>query len=261
MEERYRERERCWMDLEKDRIEQIQRLDLRELVEMENRVKDQDIMAKRLAEWDDKREEARGRELYYRNREKWWRQRRAERARELKRDEEDLQEEEAEKRVSTVEATTDATTTTTTTEPEGEDKLPSQQQQPWQGENDVKAGEELEPIAKEAKVPKPALPESRDDLFGWPVKWNNLSDQVLSNKIRPVAEHWLRQHFGDATEEEDLNDLVQSVTEHLQAHKSAQGLVDDLDMLLDESTGTFVELVWRTLVSETESFAEDSTPS
>ncbi|KAJ2773800.1 hypothetical protein IWQ57_001126 [Coemansia nantahalensis] len=77
------ERERKIARDQADRDERIARNAARDLARVESAQRERDACAAALARWDDAREEQLAAHEYYRNRQRWWRSRKAARAREL----------------------------------------------------------------------------------------------------------------------------------------------------------------------------------
>ncbi|RIA79856.1 hypothetical protein C1645_793674 [Glomus cerebriforme] len=89
MEMAFKERERRWQHREETMATNREREAERDLDIREKQIRDREIMARKLAEWDDDAEAERGQEEYYRDRSRWWFHRQQFRARELAMDESD----------------------------------------------------------------------------------------------------------------------------------------------------------------------------
>ncbi|GES81121.1 hypothetical protein GLOIN_2v575193 [Rhizophagus clarus] len=89
MEMAFKERERRWQHREETMATNREREAERDLDIREKQIRDREIMARKLAEWDDDIEAERGQEEYYRDRSRWWFHRQQFRARELAIDEAD----------------------------------------------------------------------------------------------------------------------------------------------------------------------------
>lgn len=96
MEMAFKERERRWQHREDTMATNREREAERELDIREKQIRDREIMARKLAEWDDDVEAERGQEEYYRDRSRWWFHRQQFRARELAMDEADRLREQSE---------------------------------------------------------------------------------------------------------------------------------------------------------------------
>ncbi|KAJ1911611.1 hypothetical protein H4219_005883 [Mycoemilia scoparia] len=243
MEDIFAQREDKWRDIEQDRIKQIQRDDIHDLEEVEKSMKDKEIMAKRLSEWDEKKEENLRREMYYRNRSEWWHQRKAFRNRELRRDDDDRKQEESEEKAKAEETEAKVGETARKEQPTSTSQKESRSQD--DGDDQKEAT-----VAAKTTI---KLPEDRKEIFEWPVKWEKLEPKVIDEQLQPLVEKRLIDNLGESTNPDDIDELKQFVIEHVSNHNGPEGLIDELEMVLDEYAPILVEQVWRVIITETES--------
>lgn len=114
----------------------------------------------------------------------------------------------------------------------------------WQADED----EEKKPL-KSLRLPKPRpeLPDDSDQLFKWSVKWEKLNDNILEDIIRPFVTTNIIEFLG--IQEDDLIDFV---VQHVKNHKSAESLLEELEITLDEDAKVFTDRLWRVLIEELE---------
>lgn len=112
-----------------------------------------------------------------------------------------------------------------------------------------------ESLAKPKKAIKPldygdgvlAIPDDKESLFKWGVKWNALSEDVIEDSLKPFITSTIVEYLG--VQEDDLIDFV---VQHIRDHKAPEELVSELEMALDEDAEVFAKKVWKLLVQETE---------
>ncbi|KAI9017154.1 hypothetical protein BC832DRAFT_588428 [Gaertneriomyces semiglobifer] len=91
------------------------------------------------------------------------------------------------------------------------------------------------------------IPTDKEGLWKWSIKWDVLDDSITSNKLRPWINKKVTEYMG--AEEPDLVDFVISFVEK---RTSAQQLLEELQPALDEDAESFVIMLWRMLIYETE---------
>ncbi|CAG8572177.1 8743_t:CDS:10 [Racocetra persica] len=249
----------------------------REIDAREKQIRDRELMARKLAEWDDDVEAERGQEDYYRDRNRWWFHRQQFRAREMAMDEQDKlreqQEIETELRQQELEKTLEEEkkqrSETTETELNEEKELApfttngssqnstnikakltlniASKRQYSDDEDDEKRTEDRKRRIKDLVE---TIPTDKEGLWKWNVKWEELDENILNNKLRSFVSKKIVGYLGVQEDE-----LVSFVMDHLRNNKSAAQLTKEMEMTLDEESELFVMKLWRMLIYETESKA------
>jgi hypothetical protein len=70
------------------------------------------------------------------------------------------------------------------------------------------------------------IPNEKEGLWSWDVKWDFLDESVIADKLKPFVEKKIMEYLG--VQEQMLVDVVE---EHLRLHKSASDLVSELEMV------------------------------
>ncbi|KAK4058452.1 hypothetical protein OIO90_000611 [Microbotryomycetes sp. JL221] len=91
------------------------------------------------------------------------------------------------------------------------------------------------------------VPDSKDLLWAYKVRWNNVDENLISRHLAPFAKQLIIESLGF---EED--ELLNAVTSHVRAHKSPNDLVQELEPVLDEEATDFVVKIWSKLIQQTE---------
>ncbi|KAJ2850090.1 hypothetical protein IWW36_002144 [Coemansia brasiliensis] len=203
----------------KERESRLERNAMRELDDVEEKQRRQEAMSALLSKWDDSQEEQLGEHEYYRDRQRWWRRRKSERAHEMEVDEADRYRQEREESANTNEA---ATAT---------------------DQRDV-----IEALIKE-------IPSDPKLLFEWPVKWEYIDANLVKTKVEPAVRKRLVEYLGGEGDDSSVDELTEYVTAHIQQHKPPQGLVEELEMVLVDEALVFVARIWRFVVYESEACA------
>ncbi|RIB11252.1 hypothetical protein C2G38_1978536 [Gigaspora rosea] len=94
------------------------------------------------------------------------------------------------------------------------------------------------------------IPTDKEGLWKWNVKWEELDENILNNKLQSFVSKKIVGYLGVQEDE-----LVSFVMDHLRNHKSAEQLTKEMEMTLDEESELFVMKLWRMLIYETESKA------
>ncbi|KAJ2158906.1 hypothetical protein GGF46_003411 [Coemansia sp. RSA 552] len=225
-----KEREAQMVAAQRDRMERIERNAEQELDSLEERQRLRDDMSRMLSRWDDSHEEGLGEHDYYRDRQRWWRGRKAVRADELELDEADVRRQGREERASS---------------PRGADDI---------GESGQTARRRalIEGLIQE-------IPADPAKLFQWPVKWEYVDAALVQSKIEPVVRKRLVEYLGGDDDDGSAGELAEYVTTHIQDHKPPEGLVDELKMVLVDEAPVFVARIWRFVVYESEVLARNVT--
>ncbi|KAJ2826509.1 hypothetical protein IWW50_002322 [Coemansia erecta] len=215
------ERERQMSAKQKEREDRIKRNAMRDLEDIEEKQRQRDAMAAMLSKWDDTLQEQMGEHDYYRDRQRWWRHRKSERAREAELDEADRQQQEREEKAS--------------------DKADS---------GATERRDMIEALIKE-------IPSEPKALFEWPVKWQHVDTALIQSKIEPAVHKRLAEYLGGEGDDSSVSELADHVITHIREHKPAQELVDELEMVLVEEAPVFVARIWRFVVYESEALARN----
>ncbi|KAI8960812.1 hypothetical protein F5Y11DRAFT_250932 [Daldinia sp. FL1419] len=92
------------------------------------------------------------------------------------------------------------------------------------------------------------IPNEKEGLWEWDVKWDYLDESVIREKLRPFVEKKLVEYLGV---QEQL--LIEVVEEHLRKHAKPAELVDELAEALDDEAEALVKKLWRMVIFFTES--------
>ncbi|KAK3318151.1 hypothetical protein B0H66DRAFT_556357 [Apodospora peruviana] len=92
------------------------------------------------------------------------------------------------------------------------------------------------------------IPNEREGLWAWDVKWDYLEESVIREKLRPFVEKRVVEYLG--VQEQFLVDMVE---EHLRKHMKPGDLVETLAEALDEDAEALVKKLWRMVIFFTES--------
>ncbi|KAJ2155536.1 hypothetical protein GGH19_001560 [Coemansia sp. RSA 1807] len=217
------EREQQTIAKQNERGDRIKWNAMRDLDEAEEKQHQRDDMSVMLSKWDDVQQAQMGEHSYYRDRQRWWRHRKAERAREMELDDADRRQQEREACAS--EKPASATT---------------------------ERRDLIEALIKE-------IPSDPKALFEWPVKWEQVNDALIKSKIEPAVRKRLAEYLGGEGDDSSVSELSDYVVTHIREHKPPQELIDELEMVLVEEAPTFVARIWRFVVYESEAHARNVT--
>ncbi|KAI0016902.1 hypothetical protein F4780DRAFT_757646 [Xylariomycetidae sp. FL0641] len=92
------------------------------------------------------------------------------------------------------------------------------------------------------------IPNEKEGLWAWDVKWDFLDESVIREKLRPFVEKKLVEYLGV---QEQL--LIEVVEEHLRKHSKPEELVEELAEALDDEAEALVKKLWRMVIFFTES--------
>jgi hypothetical protein len=92
------------------------------------------------------------------------------------------------------------------------------------------------------------VPQDKEGLFAWDVKWNSLAPDIVEDRLRPFVEKRSMEYLGVV--EELMWDVVKDT---LKKHERPEKLVDELEGLLEDETEGFVKKLWRMVVFYSES--------
>jgi hypothetical protein len=93
-----------------------------------------------------------------------------------------------------------------------------------------------------------SIPQDKDGLFKWEVKWSGLSPDIVEERLKPFVEKRSLEYLGVV--EELMWDVVLGT---LRKHEGAERLVEELEGLLEDETEGFVRKLWRMVVFYSES--------
>ncbi|KAF8464018.1 hypothetical protein BDZ91DRAFT_730569 [Kalaharituber pfeilii] len=92
------------------------------------------------------------------------------------------------------------------------------------------------------------IPSDRKGLFEWKVQWDHVDEAMVKEKLQPFVEKKIVEYLG--VQEQDL---INFVLEHIRKRGSAEDLVKELEMALDEDAEVMVKKVWRMVIFYSES--------
>ncbi|CAO3673690.1 unnamed protein product [Rhizopus stolonifer] len=92
-----------------------------------------------------------------------------------------------------------------------------------------------------------SIPSSQNELWNYRVKWEELDENLIEQKLRPFVSKKIFELLG--MEEEDL---VNFVLKFIREKKGPNELVSELEGALDEDAQVFVMKLWRALIFELE---------
>lgn len=116
--------------------------------------------------------------------------------------------------------------------------------------DDGRAGNDMtEDERKEAARSLAAeIPTEKDGLWAWPIRWECVSDDIISHQLVPFVEKKIVEFLG--VQEQMIVDVVE---DHVRKHGSAAELVTLLDEVLDEDAEVLVRKLWRMVIFFSES--------
>ncbi|KKA27664.1 hypothetical protein TD95_001249 [Thielaviopsis punctulata] len=92
------------------------------------------------------------------------------------------------------------------------------------------------------------IPTEKEELWKWTVKWDQLHETIITDKLRPFVEKKIVEYLG--VQEEVIVDVIE---EHLRKHGTAEALVEELSGALDDEAEDLVKKLWRMVIFFTES--------
>ncbi|KAI1335796.1 hypothetical protein F5Y15DRAFT_396523 [Xylariaceae sp. FL0016] len=133
---------------------------------------------------------------------------------------------------------------------EDEDEDPSTRRQliPIKFEPTTAAGMSDEERDQAVRALAQEIPNEKEGLWAWDVKWDYLDEVVIREKLRPFVEKKLVEYLGV---QEQL--LIEIVEEHLRKHSKPGELVEELAEALDDEAEALVMKLWRMVIFFTES--------
>jgi len=246
MEQVYRERVKRWEDREYNKMKdyELDKLDEEEYIE--RRKKEREIYMERLANYDDDVERDRAEHEYYYDRNRWWSHRKSYLSREAKEDDIDRRHEmeENEERMKK-EIKLDYGSAENDPIP----MIPKRTEESKPKSEMVvgrimTAEERVEAIEKLIK----SIPNEKEGLWNWKVKWELIDEILLKEKIIPFVGKKIKEYFGE--EEKELVDFIIS---YIKNHNTAEQLCNELKPALADEAEVFVMIIWRMIIFESES--------
>ncbi|KAI7876949.1 hypothetical protein K492DRAFT_172090 [Lichtheimia hyalospora FSU 10163] len=92
-----------------------------------------------------------------------------------------------------------------------------------------------------------SIPSSEQELWAWPVKWDQVDEDLVNEKLKPFISKKVLEILG--TEEEEF---VGFILDFVRRRQSPDILTKELEMTLDTEALVFVMKLWRALIFETE---------
>lgn len=269
LDRRFADRERRWEAREATRASALEREKLRDENMDAKLQKDREAVLKRYAALSKNSDHALKNMLYYTDHATWVKERMAFRRREIEEDKRDARAEEEEQRqnpsnlvnassssnkisltLSKKSESQPVESTLTVEQPVSSAALPSTTVPSHlfdtEEEENTKAREPPSSM-KSRMALVDEIPDDKENLFAWKVKWDSLDQETIQDKIRPLVVSNIIEYLGVQEEE-----LISFVLTHLSEHKSPEDLVSELEMTLDEDAEVFTTQLWKTLVYETE---------
>lgn len=93
-----------------------------------------------------------------------------------------------------------------------------------------------------------SIPTDRDELFAYPVDWEQLDIGLMEKRIKPWINKKIIEYIGE--EEATLHDFICS---KIQQRTKPDKLLEEIKVILDDEAELFVKKMWRLIVYETES--------
>lgn len=249
MEQAYKERVKRWENREYSKSKVYEMEQIEENSYLERQEKDKIMFMERLAHYDDDIERERGEHEYYYDRNRWWSHRKSYLLHENKEDEIDRRRE-----LEELEEKAKSKSNEMEFEPAKEN---SALENNVDQENENKSNDQPMVVGRIMTVEERKLavenlinsiPNDKEELWNWNIKWEYLDDTLVNEKIKPFVGKKIKEYFG----EED-QDLVEFIIDILKSKNSAEQLYKELQPALAEEVEVFVKIIWRRLIFETES--------
>ncbi|XP_017487215.1 PREDICTED: RNA-binding protein 25-like [Rhagoletis zephyria] len=100
---------------------------------------------------------------------------------------------------------------------------------------------------RQVKIIIDKIPTLKEELFNYSIEWDRLDNSLMEKRIKP----WINKKISDYIGEEEKT-LLEFICQKLQTKCSAQCLLDNVAMVLDEEAQVFVVKLWRLLIYEIE---------
>ncbi|CAF0985810.1 unnamed protein product [Rotaria sp. Silwood1] len=92
-----------------------------------------------------------------------------------------------------------------------------------------------------------SIPTKKEDLFNYPLEWSLLDSNLMEKRIKPWVTKKIVEYIGE--EEITLTDFICS---SIMSKKSAETILSDIRVVLDDEAEVFVVKMWRLIVYEVE---------
>ncbi|CAF0855959.1 unnamed protein product [Rotaria sordida] len=92
-----------------------------------------------------------------------------------------------------------------------------------------------------------SIPTKKEDLFTFPLDWSLLDSNLMEKRIKPWVTKKIVEYIGE--EEVTLTDFICT---SIMSKKSAETILSDIRVVLDDEAEVFVVKMWRLLVYEIE---------
>ncbi|XP_046400942.1 RNA-binding protein 25-like isoform X1 [Ischnura elegans] len=122
------------------------------------------------------------------------------------------------------------------------------------GDDKKKKEEKKEDVAKSQEEKRKhiktlieKIPTEKEALFAFQLDWAAVDNQLMERRIRPWIHKKIIEYIG-----EPEPTLVDFICSKVLARSAPQGILDDVQMVLDEEAEVFVVKMWRLLIYEIE---------
>ncbi|KAI8852405.1 hypothetical protein BC829DRAFT_385047 [Chytridium lagenaria] len=247
----FAERENRYLMRESQRLRALHGYQNKQADAEAKRIRDKEGMMKRLEEWDDDIEKARGQEDYYVDRPRWVSRRQLYLQREMEMDNKDRAAEQEElarlvpdvDRAEAERSRREQERTATISRERDEER--------HQHEKDMQSAAagsgfvvgRIENLVK-------SIPTEKDALVSFPVKWQHIDKNLIDTKLRPFIAKKVAEVLG----EED-RDMIDFISQAIKKQMNAMKLIDELAQALDEEAEILVVKLWRMVIYESEARA------
>ncbi|CAM4884946.1 unnamed protein product [Rotaria socialis] len=92
-----------------------------------------------------------------------------------------------------------------------------------------------------------SIPTKKEDLFTFPLDWSLLDTNLMEKRIKP----WVTKKIVEYIGEEELT-LTEFICSSIMSKKSAETILYDIRVVLDDEAEVFVVKMWRLIVYEIE---------
>ncbi|XP_011410501.2 PREDICTED: RNA-binding protein 25-like [Amphimedon queenslandica] len=92
-----------------------------------------------------------------------------------------------------------------------------------------------------------SIPSRREELFNWDLKWNYIDKTLMEKRVSPWINKKIVEYIG-----EPEPTLTEFICNKLAEQVPADGILNDIAMVLDDEAEVFVLKLWRLLIYETE---------
>jgi RNA-binding protein 25 len=92
-----------------------------------------------------------------------------------------------------------------------------------------------------------SIPSRREELFNWDLKWDYIDKTLMDKRVAPWIDKKIIEYIG-----EPEPTLTEFVCNKLSEHVSAEAILDDIAVVLDDEAEVFILKLWRLLIYETE---------